>query len=368
MKNKPFISALSSFLIPFLIFFSIFALSMFGISHFFEQALAGEQKLLVNIESRFIEVDDKFMVEVGIGFSGLNTCHGQDDLQARSLGEKPSFAKSAGKDMATGMMKPSGGSSVSFGGSSKSSTGGGFGSGLRSGKDNDLKMPTISANPFKDSLSPGFPFSDGTAIQIQLQPSGPGTMFGIRINEEPVEEFKFTFADAFLVGPDCKRYEPTGRLVFEVWQETTHRWSIEYWRWRNEVLVEHWLKIGSETWSELLGTGSLPIWVGVSFDNVTTEMLGQGGWSLFTGWTLEKGNEVIFQPRVYELMPPATEVKLNDGISIVLGGLTESTKKTNLGKVPMLGDIPYIGTLFKAHEKKAELMVLVTPRVIEPIE
>jgi len=368
MKAKSFISVSSNFQIPFLIVFIIFVLSLFTISKFLGQARADKPKLQVNIESRFIEVDDKFLEEVGIDFRGLNSCQSQEDLQSRSLGEKPSFAESTGKNMATGMMTPSGKSSVSFGGSSKSSSGMGLGRGSSTSKKNDIKIPTISANPFKDALSPGFPFSDGTTIQLQLQPSGPGTMFGIKINEEPVEDFKFTFADAFLIGPDCKRYEPTERLVFEVWQKTTFRWSLEYWRWRNEVLEEHWLKTGSETWSELLGTGSIPIWVGVSFDDVPTEMLGQGGWSLFTGWTFEKGNEIIFQPRVYELMPPATEVKVKDGSTIVLGGLTESTKKTNLGEVPMLGDIPYIGSLLKAQEKKADVMILVTPRIIEPME
>jgi hypothetical protein len=368
MKTKPFISVTSLFRITSLILFLLFILCLFTISQFLDQAQADKPKMQVNIESRFIEVDDKFLEEVGVDFRGLNSCQNTDDFQSRSLGEKPSFAESAGKNMATGKLKPSGKTEVSFGGSSRSSSGMGLGGGSRAGKDKDIKMPTISSNPFSDSLSPSFPFSDGTNIQLQLRPTGSGSMFGIKINEEPVEDFKFTFADAFLIGPDCKRYEPADRLVFEVWQKTTFRWSIEYWRWRNDVLEEHWLKTGSETWSELLGTGSIPIWVGVNFDNVPIEMIGQGGWSLFTGWTFEKGNEIIFQPRIFELMPPTTHVTVKDGSTIVLGGLTESTKKTDLGKIPMLGDIPFLGTLFKAQEKKNELMVLVTPRVINPVE
>ena len=156
-----------------------------------------------------------------------------------------------------------------------------------------------------------------------------------------------------------------------MWQETTFSWSIEYWRWRNDVLVDHWLKMGSENWSELIGSGSLPLWVGVRFDGVTPEMLAQGGWSLVTGWTYEQGGEVILQPRVFDLLSASTEVNLDDGKSVVIGGLTESTRQTMAGKVPMLGDIPYVGKLFSgqgSQPSKNDLMIFVTPRVVEPID
>ena len=136
-------------------------------------------------------------------------------------------------------------------------------------------------------------------------------------------------------------------------------------------MVPLWLKMGSESWSELLAKGDLPIWVGMRFDGITPAMLAMGGWSLVTGWTYESDGEVILQPRVFDLMPKTTTVKINDGNHIAIGGLTESIKETKAGKVPMLGDIPMVGRLFKnadPEQKKSDLLMFIAPRIIDSIE
>lgn len=62
-----------------------------------------------------------------------------------------------------------------------------------------------------------------------------------------------------------------------------------------------------------------------------------------------------------------TQVLINDGQTVVLGGILETEKFDAEGKVPGLGDIPVLGRLFKQNStssKKRELLIFVTPRVL----
>jgi type IV pilus assembly protein PilQ len=62
-----------------------------------------------------------------------------------------------------------------------------------------------------------------------------------------------------------------------------------------------------------------------------------------------------------------TAVLVDDGQTVVVGGVYEFKDQNSLSKVPFLGDIPILGNLFKNrnHTKsKAELLVFVTPKVI----
>ena len=63
-----------------------------------------------------------------------------------------------------------------------------------------------------------------------------------------------------------------------------------------------------------------------------------------------------------------TQVTVNDGQTVVLGGIYEVTNRDDLSKVPFLGDIPWVGNLFKRSSKsneKVELLIFITPHVIE---
>lgn len=63
-----------------------------------------------------------------------------------------------------------------------------------------------------------------------------------------------------------------------------------------------------------------------------------------------------------------TEVVAQSGQTVILGGLISENNSTSDSKVPMFGDIPIIGSLFRADtdsNDRTELVVLVTPRVIE---
>ncbi|MFI4877602.1 MAG: type IV pilus secretin PilQ [Steroidobacterales bacterium] len=63
----------------------------------------------------------------------------------------------------------------------------------------------------------------------------------------------------------------------------------------------------------------------------------------------------------------ATQVLVNDGQTIVLGGILETTEREDDNKVPYLGDIPVLGHLFKqtSHkDNKDELMIFITPKIV----
>jgi type IV pilus assembly protein PilQ len=62
-----------------------------------------------------------------------------------------------------------------------------------------------------------------------------------------------------------------------------------------------------------------------------------------------------------------TQVLVNDGQTVVLGGIMETERRDTVDKVPVLGDVPGLGTLFRRKGKtddKKELLVFVTPKIL----
>lgn len=62
-----------------------------------------------------------------------------------------------------------------------------------------------------------------------------------------------------------------------------------------------------------------------------------------------------------------TQVLVNDGQTVVLGGILTTQQGTTTNKVPLLGDIPLLGNLFKNTDKtnkKDELLIFVTPKIV----
>jgi len=63
-----------------------------------------------------------------------------------------------------------------------------------------------------------------------------------------------------------------------------------------------------------------------------------------------------------------TQVLVADGQTVVLGGIYETERRETIKKVPFLGDIPGVGYLFRSKSRldnKAELLIFVTPRILE---
>lgn len=61
------------------------------------------------------------------------------------------------------------------------------------------------------------------------------------------------------------------------------------------------------------------------------------------------------------------KVRVADGETIVIGGVYSTSQNNVVDKVPFFGDLPYVGRLFRRdalQEKKSELLVFLTPRIM----
>jgi type IV pilus assembly protein PilQ len=64
----------------------------------------------------------------------------------------------------------------------------------------------------------------------------------------------------------------------------------------------------------------------------------------------------------------ATEVLVENGGTLVIGGIYTQDERSTTTKVPMLGDLPYVGFLFRQNTKsdnRAELLVFITPKILK---
>jgi type IV pilus assembly protein PilQ len=62
-----------------------------------------------------------------------------------------------------------------------------------------------------------------------------------------------------------------------------------------------------------------------------------------------------------------TQVLVNDGQTVVLGGILDTVKSTSANKVPFLADIPILGYLFRSTiniNNKTELLIFITPKIL----
>ena len=62
-----------------------------------------------------------------------------------------------------------------------------------------------------------------------------------------------------------------------------------------------------------------------------------------------------------------TQVLVENGGTVVIGGIFEQNDREDITKVPFLGDVPYLGNLFKTRTKtssKTELLIFLTPKVV----
>lgn len=63
-----------------------------------------------------------------------------------------------------------------------------------------------------------------------------------------------------------------------------------------------------------------------------------------------------------------TQVLVDNGETVVLGGVYESDKTENVNRVPFFGDLPLVGTLFRRTinvNNKNELLIFVTPKIVK---
>ena len=64
-------------------------------------------------------------------------------------------------------------------------------------------------------------------------------------------------------------------------------------------------------------------------------------------------------------------IRMRDGQTLILSGIIQDSDRTTVTKVPILGDLPLIGALFRGSETtntRSEVIVLVTPNVMRDTE
>jgi len=77
-----------------------------------------------------------------------------------------------------------------------------------------------------------------------------------------------------------------------------------------------------------------------------------------------QGNIVLLSRRSLS----SGQVRVRDGQTLLLSGIIQETERTNATKVPILGDIPILGALFRSTsttEQRQEVIVLLTPQIID---
>jgi pilus assembly protein CpaC len=155
------------------------------------------------------------------------------------------------------------------------------------------------------------------------------------------------------------------------------------------VLAEPNLVALSGEAASFLAGGEFPIPVAQRDNDITIEFK-KFGVSLDFVPTVLSGNRINMKvrPEVSELTDqgaieinglriPAlsvrraeTTVELGSGQSFAIAGLLQNTSRTNVDKVPGLGDVPVLGTLFRSsrfQRNETELVIVITPYIVRPV-
>lgn len=80
------------------------------------------------------------------------------------------------------------------------------------------------------------------------------------------------------------------------------------------------------------------------------------------------GNQVTITIPTVALREMTTTVKMRDGQMVIIGGLISKKESTNDEKIPVIGDIPYLGRLFtrtSTSETRSELVMLLRPHIVD---
>lgn len=145
---------------------------------------------------------------------------------------------------------------------------------------------------------------------------------------------------------------------------------------QKEAIIKQGQEVGYVTISPSQGAGSIPI-PNVQFKDVLLELavtptITHDG-RVFMNLAVKKDEVEGFVDTSIGDVPTistrevTTAVLVEDGQTVVIGGVYEFRDREDVSKVPFLGDLPFIGNLFRSkgrsHEK-AELLIFVTPKVM----
>jgi len=100
---------------------------------------------------------------------------------------------------------------------------------------------------------------------------------------------------------------------------------------------------------------------------VTPQITHEGGIILDVQVNKDSPGELLAGGRAINTKRIQTQVLVENGGTVVIGGIYESNETEGETKVPFLGDVPVLGNLFKTRSReanKSELLVFITPKVV----
>ncbi len=146
---------------------------------------------------------------------------------------------------------------------------------------------------------------------------------------------------------------------------------------QREAVIRQGQEVGYVTISPQQGGNSIPI-PNVQFKDVLLELkvtptITHDG-RVFLNMNVKKDEVEGFTNTSIGQVPQIakrevnTAVLVQDGQTVVVGGVYEFRDRSDISKVPFLGDVPFLGNLFKRkgrNKDKAELLIMVTPKVLK---
>ena len=79
-------------------------------------------------------------------------------------------------------------------------------------------------------------------------------------------------------------------------------------------------------------------------------------------------NSAEFATEIARREVQSGKIRLRDGQTLIISGIIQEEERTTVKKVPFLGDLPIIGTLFRSSQnqnERAETIVLLTPQILD---
>ncbi len=78
------------------------------------------------------------------------------------------------------------------------------------------------------------------------------------------------------------------------------------------------------------------------------------------------GDDFVLQ--IFRRSLTSGRIRLRDGQTLIVSGIIQDQERTNVSKIPLLGDLPIVGSLFRrsnTSSERAEVIVLVTPNILD---
>jgi type IV pilus assembly protein PilQ len=137
-----------------------------------------------------------------------------------------------------------------------------------------------------------------------------------------------------------------------------------------QAVVKQGVKVPVETAASLSGPATITYVDAFLRLTVTPQITSEG--TIFLNVDVENtlpdfGNSINGNPTLIT-QQATTQVLVTDGGTVVIGGVIQTQNSLSVQQVPVLGDIPYLGNLFKHRAVKTsnqELIFFITPRIVQ---